>query len=66
MAMAKHTSNSRSKPGGRGWYFAHKHGAGPKVTDRTAPRLRRMKERAHFRHRLVNEMLRLEREATVS
>ena len=62
--MAKHLS-SRSGSG-RGWYRGTCHGAGPKLTDRDAFRLRRMKERALFRHRLLNEMIRLQREATVS
>ena len=46
----------------RGWYRGRKHGAGPKRTDRTAPRLQRMKERAKFRQAFINEMIRQRRE----
>jgi hypothetical protein len=43
--------------GGRGWYRGKNHGAGPKLTDRTAPRLERMRKRDKYRHRLINKTI---------
>jgi hypothetical protein len=59
-------SSSSKWQAGRGWYRGRRHGAGPKLTDRTAPRMVRMKERAKYRHRITNEMIRQRRDDTTS
>ena len=42
---------------GRGWYRGKNYGAGPKLTDRTAPRLERMRKRDKYRHPLINKTI---------